>query len=320
MVEIPRRRRRQEQWILDVILRDGRALGEQDGVYRFQLEDPLKTQIGRETLALTFQKKLASKEDVELASHGSWLHDQLLRYAHTWGQGARFFFKPEPDLDLELLMQRRRIDETLDVVEKVTYGTLLEYIFRVSYYTEPPRERLLSFVYDANQGKVVKRAYTKSMMAKASSSPENEYEYEVPEEVPFQKGFDRVWIRVEKEIAAEVEELKKGNRVHLERELRVLEDYYRQLLDEEKRLLGTRLSRKSREETQRRMEMLKLDWERRVKEETERLKPQVIGELRAVAVIHSPLEAWRTAEGGRVWVDRGRGEVWRGALNGHGSR
>jgi hypothetical protein len=53
-----------------------------------------------------------------------------------------------------------------------------------------------------------------------------------------------------------------------------------------------------------------------MKEEADRLRPQVVARLSAIATLHVPLERWRISRGnghggeGGLWLDLARGEAW----------
>jgi hypothetical protein len=130
-------------------------------------------------------------------------------------------------------------------------------------------------------------------------------------------AFDAAWGVIQDEVAARIHAIQQEGRSAVAEKIATVERYYRQLLAEEKRLLKTRASRRSEQETRNKIDLLKLEWERRVKEETERLKPQVIANLCAVARAWVPLERWRCTlktPGGTgekdIWLDLARGEAW----------
>jgi AAA+ ATPase superfamily predicted ATPase len=306
------RRNRRVQWVFDILSRSGteRTSGDK-GVYAFDLTEPLASTLGRKTLRFTFQRRLGSREGVELAAHGSWLHDQLLKFAGGWGRTTAFYLPRPGEVDRESLLAKRRIGGSLEERLEERYGTLLQFTVRLSYYTDPPRESLLTLVYDTTQGKVLKRGCSKRLLETGREAPEDGLA--VSRSIGVREGFAAVWSRIENTVEEEVHRLRQEGREALAGKLRTLENYYRQLIEEEKRTQKSRTSRRSREESEAKLDLFKLEWERRVSEETARLEPQVVASLAAVARIHSPCERWRLGGDGegQVWLDLTRGEAWR---------
>ena len=312
MGENGRRRSRREQWVLDVLERSGSARGVEDGIYSYALEGRLAELLGREELEFTFQRRRAGRAGIELAASGSWLHDQLLRYAAEWGQSAVLHAPVGGDLH-ETGIKRRRWTGTPGTVLERRYVPVYRFTFRVAFYGEPPGVELVEVVWDTGTG----RRLARGIPARIEETLGETADPEVlpPTESDPQDAFRRAWEAVEVEVEARVRELQEEGQEKLDREIRSLERYYRQLIDEEKRLLKTRTGKAAREEAERKLDLLKLEWERRVKEETERFRPQVLARLVAAATVLFPAER-RVLEGGggnepeEVWIDPLRGECW----------
>jgi hypothetical protein len=303
------------RWIFEVLDRAGAVLqGSERGIHAYRLGDGLSTLLKREELRITFRRRLAGQAGVELATPGSWLHDQLIRYALRRGKVTLVHLRPREDLDrAALLTARRRGAIELSSLEEKRYGVLLIFTFNLAYYSVPPANETLTITYDAQRGKVVQRPVGRKSLFDASSEPEEGFG--PPPAVDVALAFHRAWEAVQEHVETRVGEIQKAGQVSLDRELATVERYYRQLIEEEKSVLKGRGSRRAQDESRRKIELLKVDWERRVKEETERLKPQVVAVLSAVAQVRTPLERWRCRGheedlDREVWVDLARADTW----------
>ncbi len=300
--------------MLEVLDRSGSTPEpEEEGIYACRLADGLVSALGREELRFTFRKRLATAEGVELASPGSWLHDQLLRYAGDRGRVAACYLAPREDLDREAVIARRRRGRPVPVeLRERRYGIVLLFTFRLSYYSEPPEERVETVAYDVERGRITPRGLPRRGLGEAEPGPREGFG--PAPGVSTRPAFHQAWETVQDRVEACVHALQQVGREVLEKELATLERYYRQLMEEERRVLKTRSTRRGQEESRRKIDLYKLEWERRVQEETERLQPQVVAALGAVARVGVPLERWRcrTGEGGdtEIWVDLARAEAW----------
>ncbi len=303
-------------WVYEILDRAGAVAGPSgDGVHEYRLTDGLGDLLGREVLRFTFRKRRAG-DGIELLAPGSWLHDQLLAYARERGRLTVGHLPAPADPDQESLVSgRRRTEVELLERRERRYGTLVLFTFRLAYYSEPPEEGLHTVVYDAERGRVVRRSLGRRLLDAARENPEDGF---APAPEPDLKAaFTAAWEETEDLVESRVHALQMEGRHHLERELATVERYYRQLIAEEKRHQKSRSSRRGHEESRRKIDLLKLEWERRVKEETERLRPQVVARLTAVARLRVPLERWRVRVGeGKsrsecdLWLDLARREVW----------
>jgi hypothetical protein len=318
------RRGSRHRWVFEILDRAG-AIPEdsEEGFYTYRLTDGLVDLLKRDRVTFTFRKRLAGN-GVELVSPGSWLHDQLLAYARGRGRITRGFLAPRPDLDREqLAAARRRGFQGLSERLERRYGLVLVFTFRLAYYSDPPRETLETVAYDCERRRVMRRAVSRKTVCEASESPEETFG--AAPKPDLDAAFGAAWEEIQDRVESRVHALQHEGREFLENELATVERYYRQLIAEEKRLQKSRSSKRGHEESRRKIDLLKLEWERRVKEETERLRPQVVVSLSALARLHVPLERWRAAVNGKngledkeLWLDLARSEAWEGS--GSGSR
>jgi hypothetical protein len=305
------------RWVFEMLARSGCAIDtERDGVYRVRLAGPLAERLREEEIQVTFRKRQA-KNGVQLATPGSWLHDQLIRHARDRGGVSIGYLPPREDLDRETLLRNRRrgLREILEQTEQ-RYGNLLLFTFRLSLYSEPPGEEVVTQVYDAERRKVIRRPIARRTLLQAQAAPLEGFGPAPEPDV--QAGFRAAWEGLQDLVEKRVHELRNAGSEAAQREIEVVERYYRQLIQEEKRMLKSLSSRRSQEESGRKIELLKLEWKRRVQEETDRLQPSAVAVLSAVATLRVPLEGWlcrvedrRNGAGTRLlWVDLARADAW----------
>jgi len=307
------RKGRRDPWVLSLVSRFGTT--EESGfpgVHKFRIRGPLAAHLGREEILLTFQKRLAARDGVEFAAPGGWLHDQLLGFAAGWGRATAFYL-PDLDPDRDEVLRRRRIPVSRQRLEERRYLVHLEFTFRLQFYTDPPRESLLTLVYDQERRRLLKRGYPRRLLDDAAAEGDPAF-LPGPDPDPV-AAFPAVWDRVEDSVEDEVRVWQQTGQERQVEELAKVESYYRQLIEEEKNLLKSRTSARTREEGERRLDLLKLEWERRVKEETDRLEPQVVAAVTALAVVYAPAERWSLAPVNgsgavSVWIDLARGDAW----------
>jgi hypothetical protein len=319
---------RRERWLEAALDRWGATLERREhGILVYSLSGDLAAFLKRETLAITFQKRLAAQGKAELVTPGSWLHDQLLRFSRERGFVAEAYLPPREGPGAESLVRARRrgVIEVGETAER-RYGTVFLFTYRISYYSDPAEEQILHVGVDAQRRRVFTRAAAKLLeRAEAHAQPE----FAGPPPADVKDAFRRTWGTVAGAVESRVHALTEAGRASYQRRIRTVENYYRQLLEEENRLYKSRSSRRGQEESRDRIELLKLEWERRVKEETERLRPQVVASLSAVSRLFVPLErrSCRIRNGGdpeerELWIDVARGEVWEVAppRGGNGTR
>jgi hypothetical protein len=299
------------RWVMEILRRGGthvEPMGE--GVFACALGEELARFLGRPSVTFTFLRKAAMQGRADLAAPGSWLHDQLLRFARERGRVASAYLEPRAGFEPSRFAAERlgTPAEQLTRLER-RYGSLLVFTFRIFYYSEPAAETLLSLGYDAERRRIVRRALPRLLSEAKAAVTENGYRPAPALDVG--TAFSAVWGAVEDEVEMRVRTLEEAGRGAYEARIRVVESYYRQLLAEEKRLLESRASKKGQDESRGRIDLLKVEWERRMKEEADRLRPQVVARLSAIAVLRVPLERWGTAPGlPGVWIDTARAEAW----------
>ena len=160
---------------------------------------------------------------------------------------------------------------------------------------------------------MIQRPVGRRSLFEARSEPEEGFAPPAPPDVA--EAFRCAWEVVQDHVEARVGAIQRRGQETLERELSTVERYYRQLIEEEKAVLKGRGNKRAQEESRRKIDLLKVEWERRVKEETERLKPQVVANLSAAAQVRTPLERWSclVGEGApprELWIDLARAEAW----------
>ena len=299
------------RWVMEILERTGSKLEMAgDGVFACALGDELARFLGRPMVTFTFLRRAAMNGRADLAAPGSWLHDQLLRFARDRGRVAAAYLEPRSDVDARRLAAERLSTppEELTRLEQ-RYGSLLVFTFRIFYYSEPAAEVLLHLAYDTERGRVARRGLPRLLAEARPTVNHNGYHTGPTPDVG--AAFAAVWSAVEDEVELRVRSLEEAGRTAYEARIRIVEDYYRNLLAEEKRLMESRGSRKGHDESKGRIDLLKVEWERRMKEEADRLRPQVVARLCAVAMLRVPLERWgREGVGTGAWVDQARGECW----------
>ena len=305
------------RWVGDILVRSGATLEDSaDGTYTYVLGEDLSEFLQRERVTVTFRKREARRVNVELASPGSWFHDQLLRFARQRGRVAEGFLPVRDGIDREALIQsRRRGFLSLGKLRERRYGTLLVFTLRLSYYSEPAQEEVRHVTFDCERGRVVKRPISKKLLRSRIETPAGAFAD--PPAVNIKAGFSAAWESIQDAVELRVRAIQQDSRPLIAKKIKAVERYYKQLLAEEKRLLKTRASRRGEDASREKIDLLKLEWKRRITEETERLKPQVVAVLSAVARVRVPLERWSYTleeKGGQVekdlWLDLARADVW----------
>jgi hypothetical protein len=207
------------RWIFEVLARAGAVpQGSERGIHAYQLGDGLSSLLKRDVLRITFRRRLAGHAEVELATPGSWLHDQLIRYALRRGKVTLMHLRPRQDLDrAAILRARRRGTIELSSLEEKRYGVLLIFTFNIAYYSEPPANETLTVTYDAQRGKVVQRPVGRRSLFEAASEPEEGFEPAPAVEVAV--AFHHAWEVVQ--TMSRPREIQKGAQEGLDRELAV---------------------------------------------------------------------------------------------------
>ena len=304
-------------WVASVLKRSGSTVeSAAEGVLELNLGKDLADLLGRNRIKITFRKRSARIDGVDLASPGSWFHDQLIRYSRQRGAVAHGFLPVKKDLARESLVRVRRPGLVrLDALKERRYGNILVFAFHLYYYSEPPEESIAHVTYDCDRSRADKRPLQNLLSRTAGVEPLESFSLGKRPKV--REAYQTAWAAIQDRVEQKVHAIEQDGKALLDDRIATVERYYRQLLAEEKRHQKTRLSRKGHVESQEKIDLLKLEWERRVKEETDRLRPQVIANLSQIARIRPPLERWGCTiqKKGRevqreVWVDVARGETW----------
>ena len=98
------------RWVFEVLQRAGCSVASGDtGVYSVQLSPGLVDMVGREEVRIAFQRRLAARDGVELASPGSWFHDQLVRYTRERGRYTISYLRPRPEASPERILNHLKL-------------------------------------------------------------------------------------------------------------------------------------------------------------------------------------------------------------------
>lgn len=308
---------------LEELIRDslaalgGEELERSGGVSSYRLGPELARHLGREELRITFSAGVAAHSpDVELISAGSYLYDLILRLVRESGRSAMGWLPADPGLDAPAAIRRaaaRQQGRRFSRIKRA-WGSTFLFSFRLGFHFDTPHEKLLTIRVDLERGRVRPEPHLWSLLDAARPHP--------PEgagpggRVQPEKAFRLAWERVEEEVARLTEKYRRQGLARQAEDLQTIEHYYRQLIEEEKRSREQRHTRRARNEAEERIELLKLEWDRRIAEEQSRLLPAVSVSLSCAACLRVPLEKWRAhPEPGRrdaadFWVDAHSGDVW----------
>jgi hypothetical protein len=289
-----------------------------EGVTRYQLVDGLVERMGREELLITFSSSVAGhRPDVELISAGSFLYDLILRLARERGRAAGAWLAPRTDLNPPELIVKLvpRLADRRFSRQKATWGASYLFSYRLGFYFDTPHEKFYTVRIDLDRGRVRHELHPDKLIEGALSEPPDP-EVPVAPTDP-ERAFRMAWGKVEEEVERLTEKYRQQGESHLQDEIRTIEHYYRQLIEEEKRSREQKNTRRGRDESDQRIELLKLEWDRRIAEEKNRMSPEVSVVLSCASCLRVPLEKWR-ARAGRgpreaaadFWVDLHSGEAW----------
>src|SRR5215510_13135205 len=96
------------RWVMEILERTGSKLETAgEGVFACALGDELAHFLGRPVVTFTFQRRAAMSGRADLAAPGSWLHDQLLRFARDRGRVAAAYLEPRAGLESAPLAAER---------------------------------------------------------------------------------------------------------------------------------------------------------------------------------------------------------------------
>jgi len=289
-----------------------------EGITRFRLDAELASRVGQEGLNITFRPAVAAHHpDVDLVSAGSFLYDLILRLVRERGRAASGWLPTD-----ELIQPEERIHKAVPRLAgraltrvKSGWGTVYLFTFRLGFYSDLQEERLYSVRVDWESGRVRHDVHPWRLVNAAGPPPPGAPA--TPDGIEPEKAFRMAWVKVEEEVVRLVDKQRRQTQERLQGEVETIETYYRELIAEEKLFREQRITRKGREESDSKIEMLKLEWDRRVLEEKRRLLSEVKVSLSCALKLRTPLDRWRakTPPGRRepmvdYWIDRHSGEVW----------
>lgn len=308
-----------EQFIRTSLLSLGaRECPAETGLARYALEDPLAGRFGRDHLLLTFHSSVAAHHpEAELISAGSFMYDLILRLVREQGRAASGWLPRDESIDPPgriIKAAPRLAGRRLSQVRE-GWGSVYLFTFRLGFHLDTPHERLYTVRVDLEQGKVRHDVHPWRLIDAAGPPPDGAGPAGGRDA---ERAFRLGWDRVEEEVARLTGRYQQQGEVRLNEEIRTIENYYRQLIDEERSLRELRAGRPAaREESDHRIELLKLEWDRRVAEEKRRFSPEVRVELSCALRLATPLARWRASAGATrrepavdFWVDLHSGDVW----------
>lgn len=290
----------------------------EDGITRFRLDRELASRFGQPGLNITFRPTVAAHHpDVDLVSAGSFLYDLILKLVRERGRAASGWLPADdliqPEERIHLAVPRLAGRALTRV--KSGWGTIYLFTFRLGFYSDLQEERLYTVRVDWESGRVRHDVHPWRLVNAAGPPPMGAPA--TPEGVEPEKAFRMAWVKVEEEVVRLTDKQRRQTEGRLRDEIETIETYYRDLIDEEKLFRDQRITRKGREESDSKIEMLKLEWDRRVLEEKRRLTSEVKVSLSCALKLRTPQDRWRaqTPPGRRepmvdYWIDRHSGEVW----------
>lgn len=289
-----------------------------DGVHRYRLMDGLKERLGREEILITFSARTAAqRSDVDLVSAGSYLYDLILRLVRERGRAAAGWLPVAPGLDpaAAILKVAPRLKGRSMKPAKRSWGVVYLFTFRFGFHFDTPHEKLYTVRVDHDGERVRHDVHPWRLVE--SAAPDSPDATAAEPRVDPERAFRFAWEKVEEEVARLTARYGQEAEEQLREEIQTVELYYRQLIEEEKRVREQKNTKRGREESEQKIELLKLEWDRRVAEEKKRLRPEVTVVLSCAAYLRTPLERWKCAprSGTRealaeFWVDLHSGEAW----------
>ena len=291
------------EWVLKVLEHSGQVSKKNgNGTFSAKVHGGLARLLQGEEHLLTFQRRMAGRNGAELAAPGSWLMDQLLHYAGEWGRTAQAFV-PSPPGDRKFRSESQ--GTPTELLEK-RYLPIFQYSWRIHYYTTPPEQEVIGLAWHPGTQRVLRRGF-QGLLKNALPEPQSGFQRSL---IPNpREGLQATWQALEKDVETRVAALADGKK-H-EAEIESLGRFYNQLIQEEKLALRGAKTQRVRQEAEEKLDLLKLEWERRISEVQARRHPQVVAGLCAVALIHVPAELWAREGGGEpLWLDPVRGDTW----------
>jgi hypothetical protein len=252
---------------------------------------------GGTRFVVAFERKaLGHYPDARLAIQGSPFYLRLLDLARGAGGTARVFTPSVEPLPIAAGPPLIEGDKVTWTVGETAYHPHLVFNFAISYQSVVTSDDLISIGYD-----VVRDRFRDPAVVEALHSVWSETLAEPPEgwtQVPAPEPrsvLPRVLEVVDHRIHKKASRARRNTQRYLDREIQNVEDYYRQLIAEEKeaqnRLSNSSSSPKEASEREKRIRRYQLDWKRRIQEETRHHQCRVHIRLVSVAIVYMPRTA-----------------------------
>lgn len=245
-----------------------------------------------ERFVVAFERKaLGHYPGARLAIQGSPFYHRLLDLAREGGALARVFTPSVEPLPPEAGAPLILGDDVSWKVGETAYHPHLVFNFAISYQSVVTSDDLISIGYD-----VVRDRFRDPAVIDALHSVWSETLREPPEgwpviDAPAPRTIQaRVLEVLDRRIHKKASRARRNTQRYLEREIQNVEDYYRQLIAEEKEAQNrlSRTSPKEASEREKRIRRYQLDWKRRIQEETRHHQCRVHIRLISVAIVYTP--------------------------------
>jgi len=244
-------------------------------------------------LVVAFERKaLDYHPDAVLAIHGSPFYLKLLDLAREKGGVSRVYtpiVEPLPSSPAERLVDSHA-DITWVTGQTVNHPHVL-YNFAISYQSVVTSDDLISVGYDVVLKRFRHPAVIDALHSVWSetlpSSPGDWAETEAPEP---ESLVGAVLEELDRRTSRKVARARRNIQKYLENEVRNVEEYYRQLIAEEREAMN-RLSNSSPEdarEREKKIQRHQLDWKRRIAEESRHYQCRVHMRLVNASVVYMP--------------------------------
>lgn len=251
----------------------------------------------KRSFVVAFERKaLSHHPDAKLAIQGSPFYLSLLDAAKATGNAARVFtpiVEPLPELPGGRWIRRANPDFEVRPGE-TTNDAHVVFTFALSFQSVVTSDDLISIAYD-----VRRKAFRDTRIVDALHSVWSETLDASPGEWPTgpvpapSELVPAALQELEKRAERRVARAKRNAELYLEQEIQNVEDYYRQLIAEEKEILNrvSRTSPKEADERKKRIHRYQLDWKRRIAEEARHHQCRVHIRLVSASVVYMPRTA-----------------------------
>jgi len=268
-----------------------------NGIYVVRLTPEWESRLHRKTLRFTFDRETACEHaDAELMALGSPVLDAFVEAVKSSPRWVKRYAPVRHRWSVRSC--ERRLDSTnfapLVKAEKNTYACYFRLTFMVSYTGIESGRRLVAFAYDPfserlSEGATHPRGEDSFMSAPARSIPLEVGEQEL------QKIVHRCVGKLKRRFRSTLARLQAESRKALDEESMRLSRYYQDLIweEQEKDLRISRLKPAYPQRVAEKTRELKLEWERRLALERERLLPSLSIRLVGVEMTAIPVKRLR---------------------------